>query len=163
MSARFCVEQTDREPRASMEGSLEFLSGSHWSHIQPTITVAEGSGSGSHACARSRLQLDVSDSPLWKEAGSFPPHGCEDAGKHCVPHWTLEILLLALPSSLLYGYHSEVGTETVSRQCWCTFRGRNGTTGERGLVRWEDDRLLPLPLALQCPSWLGWGGVLCSS
>lgn len=49
MFARFCVEQTDREPGAPMEGSLGFMSGSHCSHKQPTIMAAEGWGLGSRA------------------------------------------------------------------------------------------------------------------
>lgn len=49
MFARFCVEQTDREPGAPVEGNLGLMSGSHCSHIQPTIMVAEGWGLGSRA------------------------------------------------------------------------------------------------------------------
>lgn len=44
-SARFYVEQTGGEPGAPVEVSLGPLSGSHCSHIQPMLTVAEGWGS----------------------------------------------------------------------------------------------------------------------
>lgn len=50
LSARFCVEQTDREPGASVKGSLGFLSGSHCRHIQPTMMVAQGWGLGVPCC-----------------------------------------------------------------------------------------------------------------
>lgn len=67
MYARFCAEQTDGEPGAFMEVSPRSLSGSHCSHRQPMLTVAEGWGSCVPEAGRSRGLVGGGWvlSPLW--------------------------------------------------------------------------------------------------